>query len=347
MRKKNNPQINIFFCPSWGQITEIINLTKRFKGNFIFIVEKKSLYVFFKKYYLRSKIILLKSPKTLFTINLIKFINNFYANYLEKKKIEFILKKYSTAKVYCAVGFNLIQMAYAAKILSFKNEIFLYSNNVKIKNFYKKKISLKTIFYYIYIKILYGISCYFVVDHHNNYFTVYPNKYYNFISAKKIKNKIDFLIIKKFIKNKINLSNKIKILLLSSFDAKSENLLDINKFKIWINELTKIVDPKKIIFKRKYINEKKYFSEKLFSEAPPYIPASLLLYKVEIVIGYSSSTLFEAANAGVKAISLLDLLKKKELNLNKTYYKKYLNNNLTGNKRILFPRTINDFKKLI
>ena len=50
MRIKNNAKINFFFCPSWGQIAEIINLTKRSKGNFIFIVEKKSLYAFLKNF---------------------------------------------------------------------------------------------------------------------------------------------------------------------------------------------------------------------------------------------------------------------------------------------------------
>jgi len=201
--------------------------------------------------------------------------------------------------------------------------------------------------YNIYIKILYGISCYSVVDPNNKFFSVYSDKYYKFINAKKIKNPVKIVLLKKFIKKKLNLHNKIKILLLSSFDAITDNLLDEGKFKIFINALVKIIDPKKIIFKRKFINEKKYFTEKLFSEVPSYFPASLLCYKVDTIVGYGSSTLFQAANAGCKVISLLDLLKKSESNPNLIYYKKFLTDNLIGSKKILFPQTIDEFKKII
>jgi hypothetical protein len=347
MNLQKNNQIKIFFCPSWVQIKEIINLTATSKKIFIFVVENKDIYFFFKKFYFSSKIIFLKSPRSIFTINPIKLINNFYLNYLQKRKIKFIFNKYSGTKVYCADSFNLVQMAYAAKVLSFRNQLYLYSNKLKLEKFLKKKIGLKMFLYNIYIKIFYGISCYSVVDPNNKFYSVYSDKYYKFISAIKINNPVNILLLKEFAKKKFNLNNKIKILLLSSFEAIADGLLDESKFKIWINEFEKIVDPKKTIFKRKFINEKKYFTEKLFSEAPSYFPASLLLYKVDIIVGYNSSTLFEAANAGMKAISLLDLLKKKEFNPNLIYYKKYLTDNLIGSKKILFPRTINEFKKLI
>jgi hypothetical protein len=347
MSLKKNTQIKIFFCPSWVQIEEIINLTATSKKIFIFVVENKDLYFFFKKFYLSSKIIFLKSPRSIFTINPIKFINNFYLNYLEKRKIKFIFNKYTHTKVYCSDSFNLVQMAYAAKVLSFTNQLYLYSNKINLKKFLKKKIDLKMFLYNIYIKVLYGISCYSVADPNNKLYSVYSDKYYKFISAIKIKNPVNILLLKKFVKKKLNLNNKIKILLLSSFEAIADDLLDESKFKIWMNEFVKIVDPKKIIFKRKFINEKKYFTEKLFSEAPSYLPASLLLYKVDIIVGYNSSTLFQAANAGCKVISLLDLLKKKEFNPNLIYYKRYLTDNLIGSKKILFPQTIKEFKKMI
>jgi hypothetical protein len=347
MSLKKNTRIKIFFCPSWIQIEEIINLTTESKKKFIFVVENEDLYFFFKKFYLNSKIIFLKSPRTIFTANPIKLINNFYLNYLEKKKIKFIFNKYSHTKVYCSDSFNLVQMAYAAKVLSLRNQLFLYSNKINIEKFLKKKIGLKMFLYNIYIKMFYRISCYSVADPNHKLYSVYSDKYYKFINAKKIKNPVNILLLKKFIKKKLNLHNKIKILLLSSFEAIADNLLDEGKFKIWANEFVKIADPKKIIFKRKSINEKKYFTEKLFSEAPSYLPASLLCYKVDIIVGYNSSTLFQAANAGCKAISLLDLLKKEELNPNLNYYKKFLTDNLISSKKILFPKNMSEFNKLI
>ena len=164
-------------------------------------------------------------------------------------------------------------MAYAAKVLSLRNQLYLYSNKINIEKFLKKKIGLKMFLYNIYIKMFYRISCYSVADPNHKLYSVYSDKYYKFINAKKIKNPVNILLLKKFIKKRLNLHDKIKILLLSSFEAIADNLLDESKFKIWINEFVKIVDTKKIIFKRKYLNERKYFSEKKLSEATKYVHA--------------------------------------------------------------------------
>jgi hypothetical protein len=345
---KKNIETNIYFCPSWAQIDQIITLAiESSKKKFIFVVENKDIYYFFKKFYPRSKIIFFKSPRTIFTLNLINFFYNFFFNYLEKKKIKLIFNKYSNTNVYCSDGFNLVHMAFAAKILSFRNRIHLYSNKINVDKFLKKKIGLKMILKIIYIKIFYGISCHSVCDPGNNLHFIYSNKYYNSISAKKMNNEVNILLLKKFIKKKLNFLSKIEILLLSSSDAIKDNLIDKNKLKVWINQFKKITKSKKIIFKRKFSTEKKFFNEKFFQELPTYIPASLLLDKVTIVIGYNSSILTQAANNCCKVISLLDLLKNKKFDQNLIYYKKFLTRNLVGNKKILFPKTINMFKKLI
>jgi hypothetical protein len=347
MNIKKNKQINIFFCPSWYQIEEIISLTRENRENLIFVVENKDLYFFFKKFFNKSKIIFLNSPKSVFGFNLLKCVKNLYLNYLEKKKIKLIFNNYIKTKVYCAEGFNLVQMAYAAQILSSNNEIFLYSNDLKLKKFLKRKFNFKIFLYNIYIKILYNISCYSVADPDNKLYSIYSDQYYKSVNAKKIKNRTVSSILKKFAHNKIKFLNKKKILLLSSYDAKNENLIHVDRFKIWLNEFIKIVGLENIIFKKKFINEQKFFKEKLFEEAPSYLPASLLLYKVHIVIGYNSATLFQAANAGCQAISLLDLLKKKEIDPKLNYYKKVFADNLINKNKIFFPKTINDFKKII
>ena len=347
MNIKKNKQTNIFFCPSWYQIEEIINLIPKNKENLIFVVENKDLYFFFKKFFKKSKVIFLSSPRTVFVFNVIKSVKNLYLNYLEKKKIKLIFNNYIKTKVYCAGGFNLVQMAYAAQILSLNNEIFFYSNDLKLKKFIKKKFNFKIFLYNIYIKILYNISCYSVADPDNKSYSIYSDQYYDSIVAKKIKKRIMPFILKKFAHDKIKFFNKKKILLLSSFDAKNENLIHIDNFKILLNELVKSVDLKHIIFKKKFANEQKFFKEKLFFEAPSFLPASLLLHKVDIVIGYNSATLFQAANAGCKAISLLDLLKKKKISPKLNYYKKVFADNLISKNKIFFPKTINDFKKII
>lgn len=72
---------------------------------------------------------------------------------------------------------------------------------------------------------------------------------------------------------------------------------------------------------------------------PKYLPASLLLFKCRIVIGYMSAALYEAADGGRKAISLLEMQeptsRKQALE-----YKDYMMSNIKGNGKIYFPSTV-------
>jgi hypothetical protein len=70
---------------------------------------------------------------------------------------------------------------------------------------------------------------------------------------------------------------------------------------------------------------------------PQYLSANLLLLKSQIVISYASATLFEAADAGKKAIALLKVLKSVSQEWI-SEHKKYLSTNTSG--EICFPETI-------
>ena len=71
------------------------------------------------------------------------------------------------------------------------------------------------------------------------------------------------------------------------------------------------------------------------------------MYDFRLVVGYHSATLFEAANAGCKVISLLDLLSNKKNSHHISYHKKYITRNLDKNKKILFPKTFEQFNLMI
>jgi hypothetical protein len=77
---------------------------------------------------------------------------------------------------------------------------------------------------------------------------------------------------------------------------------------------------------------------------PKYTSATLLFFKCQIVISYFSGTLHQAANAGKKAISLLEIIHA----LNKKQsegYKKYILSNTK--KEICFPETVDELLKII
>ena len=64
----------------------------------------------------------------------------------------------------------------------------------------------------------------------------------------------------------------------------------------------------------------------------------------KIVIGYTSAVLFNAANQGVVAISLLDYIKPIERKVADDF-KSYLKNNTS--KEILYPKNINELMKAL
>ena len=175
---------------------------------------------------------------------------------------------------------------------------------------------------------------------------MYSSKFYKSISIKKMNIKPDKDILKKFLKKNLNIKNN-KILLLSSSEALDLNIIDKSLYNAWIKNWITSSNSKKIALKRKLFSDKKYSSENLLKELPVDWPANLLIYNYKIVIGCHSATLFEAANAGCKVISLLDFLGIENNYFSTSYHKKYITKNLHKGKKIFFPKTFNQFKQLI
>lgn len=86
--------------------------------------------------------------------------------------------------------------------------------------------------------------------------------------------------------------------------------------------------------------------EKVIQKLPTYIPANVLMPFFDIVIGYSTSVLFEASNVGCISLSLLDYFE--PINTErKENYKKYLNENLINGNIIHYPKSINEIYEII
>jgi hypothetical protein len=229
-------------------------------------------------------------------------------------------------------------MAYSILILSKKNNIFF---SPEAKMIYKKtRPSIKFFLYKIYIKTFYNLDCAVVLNIVKSEILIYSNIFFKKINAQDIKKKINLTYLKQFVKK--NYKNNHKILLLSSYDSLIiEKLIDYTYFKNWINKLMKTNYFNNILFKRKDFTEKKYEAEKKLPEDLCMLPGNLMIYSHKIVIGYYSALLYEAANAGCVSISLLDLLAKDIRNLKDA--KGYMTRNLQKNKKILYPKTFEQF----
>lgn len=341
---KKISNIKIFFCASNSQVPIALTLVRSLKKNFIIVTESYDLHKFFIKFYPKSKIILFKCPKSILNINPITIITNVYFNYLLKKKINFFFSKYINNDVFFFKGAFPAQMAYALRILHSRNNMYFIPENFKVQFIFKKKFpTLKIFLYNIYLKMMYRLDCYPVSVANTNFCFLYTNNFYRSISAKKKTIEVNVELLKKLKKKNLNIKNK-KILLLSSCEAIEEGVIEKNQFELWIDKWTKIIKPTQVLFKTKRHSDKKYLLENLFTEIPPEWPADLLVHEFDTVIGYCSSTLYQAANAGCKSISLLNLLQKNKASTNYIVYKKYMIANLHKNKKILFPKSWEEFE---
>jgi hypothetical protein len=210
----------------------------------------------------------------------------------------------------------------------------------------KKKPNLKFYIYNLYLKIMYGLDCDSCITKDGRYRLLYSKKYFRKIKAKKTQHKISSHLIKKFISKNFNIKNKKKILLLSSHHSIKNSFISKDLFYNWLNKWVLNSDLSILDFKRKSLNEKKYGKEIFFTEAPVLCPANLLIYFYDVVIGYASLTLIEAANVGCKSVSLIEMLNYHN-NKSVGYYKSYFTENLKVNRKIFFPKSFNEFIKIL
>lgn len=344
----NNTQPIIIICTSFLVIPLTLTLIRNNNNNdYLIITHSKVMFNFLIKFFPRKKILLFISPK--FKKKYFNLINSFKkikSIIIFKKKIREKLKKFDNSNVYFFFESFAPEMAYSIKYLSKKNNI-LFMPEMKSKFLYSKTIpSIKPLIHKIFLKIFYGLDTKLVSGQNKKFILLYSDKYFKSINAKKVRILIDYKNLIKFQKKNLKIKNK-KILLLCSGESIEQDIINLLKFKKFINQFVSNIDPKNISFKRKNIIDKKYFEENLIEEIPRHLPANMLVYSFKIIIGYHSAVLFEAANKNILSISLLDLLKEKKTEASANHFKNYLIKNLQRNKKIYFPKTFDEFLNLI
>lgn len=329
---------NIILCTSKLSIPFAISLIEKFKDKSLIVTQSKEIFKFFTQYFSKIEIIFFDQPKSLTNKNLFKMAKNNYHNYLLRKKLFFFFSKYSNSNVFTNIIAFSPLIGYVLIVLSKKNTI--YRQKLVKVSWKKTEPNLKFRILNIYYKAVLGLDFDVVRSRDDKYILSYSKIFFNKISAKRIKYKINSNLIKKFLEKNLNISNK-KILLLSFGSSLESGIIDKRLLNDFMKKWSLNGNFKKLALKRKSYSEKKYYIEKTLTEVPLQFPANLLIYGFRIVVGYNSATLFEAANKSCKAISLLHLLSKNSPSVN--YFKNYLNNNLLKNKKIFYPKTYEQF----
>jgi hypothetical protein len=89
-----------------------------------------------------------------------------------------------------------------------------------------------------------------------------------------------------------------------------------------------------------------YSLEKNCEIIPYYVPANLLIHLFDCIVGYTTSVLFEAANMGIKSISLLHFFSPTSVQRQKIF-RKYLDENLLSGCQIYYPTQVEEICHLL
>ena len=339
---RNKKNRSLIFCTSFLSMPFTISLIEHYKNQSVVLTHSNFIFKFLKKNYPYLDIVLIHDSKSILNKNFIKIFKNNYFNYLLKNETKSFLNEYSNCKVFTTIQAFSHLTGYSLTILSKKNTIY---HKKLVKLFWEKSnFNLKLFFNQLYLRLFYGLHLDQTKENSGRSFLSYSNFFFKSIKVKKTNLEINSKQIKKFLLKNYNYKNK-KILLLSSQRSLETNIIDKSLLKKLNIKLLKYKNLKQFIFKRRDNSEKKNFLEKILLEADPFCPSNLYIYKFKIVIGYHSASLFEAANAGCKAISLLDLLGKNDSL--KFFYKKYFRRNLNKDKKIFYPKTFKQFFEIL
>jgi hypothetical protein len=148
---------------------------------------------------------------------------------------------------------------------------------------------------------------------------------------------IDHKFINKLLGDKTLLGSTTSILLLIGSIVEL-NQVDELEYTNKIDRLIENVGFNNIIVKAHPRYSNKFSLEYKLDEVPAYVPANVLLSKYQVVIGYTTSVVTEAAEMGLLAISLVDYFVPQSVE-RKNNYKDYLLSNLRSG-HIHFPKTI-------
>lgn len=153
-------------------------------------------------------------------------------------------------------------------------------------------------------------------------------------------------IINKYINHKLNLNiDQNKILLLTGSVVSSQQI-DEQTYTKYINSIILAIGEKNILSKCHPRFNDLFGKECELQQIPSYIPANLILNNFECFIGYNSTLLVEAAAAGKKAISLIDLIPAINPQTPQSWHT-FFSNRLKGNSTIYFPKNIEELLSYI
>ncbi|MEA2041473.1 MAG: hypothetical protein U9N85_02835 [Bacteroidota bacterium] len=333
--------MKLIICQSYLSIPATITFVEKEKDVLI-ISSNKHTYKFLSELYNQDKLIFVQNLKAFFSFNPLRIILNFIFNLKLKNTIKKRFSEFSGHEVYFMIMAFAPAIVYAVKILSKKNQIF-YAPATKMPESYKRTHHLHAFVKKSIYKLLFNLD----TDSYSNkklLILKYNNKFFDLIKAKPfVIEKNENVLQKVLSAYQGRLKDGILLLTGGMTDL---GLIDKKSYISVTDSLINRIGEEKLILKLHPRFNAKYSGENKLQEIDSHIPANLLLYSFEIIIGMQSSTLYEAANAGKCAISLLKIYPFTNDDYRNNYMN-YLIENLEDNKKIYFPECPEELLQII
>lgn len=322
----------IIFCLSYLNIPRTCQLIEKYGARNVLVISNiPNITKFISELYLEVTVILTKSSG-LMPISL----------YQQKKFYKKMLKSIINKNIYFFFVAYGVMESYAIRILCRNNKIF-YKRSVEI-NHLKSARSLKSLLFGYYLKFRLGVKFDRKIIDRNIIFTV-SDDFIAHIGAKELVIPDNLSTVKNRIAEKYNLTNK-KVLFCIGGIIES-NFIDQDEYAkkndALIEALCQNYGDNGISLKMHPRFNRLYSKEKSLEPIPNYIPGNLIIDYYDIVIGYSSAILFEAANAGKTVVSTLRYFTPLSENTQNKYID-YLQSNLIGENKIHYFSNIYDLK---
>jgi hypothetical protein len=261
----------------------------------------------------------------------------FRYKYRVLNRLQFIQK---SSIYFFFVAFGLYE-SWLIRKLSERNDI-IYSPIINVSHWSKLsglKVSIKV----LYIRLIYGITVSPKLLGEASYWTISP-LFLNVINAKVIKLEADLKIVTALVKNKFNFGPGE--ILYATGGVIEEKHVAVDEFIIKTDAVLSFLARFNILLKSHPRFPMLTETENTLPQVPSYIPGNLLLCNFKVIVGYASALIFEAANYGCTAISLLDYFKENS-SAQKESFKSYLEENLHSNKRIYYPKDPSELQAII
>lgn len=328
----------LIFCISNLSVPITINLIKESNEQFVVATDQDNIYQLFVDLYSNENVIKINKHAFPNTINRFNFLHKLLQT---KRNLWKQFKYFNNYDIYFFhVAFGQMESWLISKLSKNNKVVFIPAVDI---SYLPKVKGISAFLKKCFIKLIYNVEIE-VLKSGKSEIMANSKSFVKKIGAFQRKYSINEDIVSSFIAKKYNLQ-AIEILFLTGGIIETK-LIDKDEFVHKNDELILALDKNSILLKLHPRFNILHSEEKNLRSIDQKIPANLLIYNTRVAIGYCTASLFEAANSGKIAISLLNYFTPLD-SVKRDNYIEYLNSNLITGKKIYFPESLNTIKKII